>query len=112
MLQTAATDDLSAANLAAGGGLRTLIHMDDPLHRDIRKIGADWFRPKAMRALKTRVDELAKIYVDKMVEKGPRVRLRPRGRGQLPAVCHPVAARSAGIRLRPHAQAHSGVVRR
>ncbi|GAA2771416.1 cytochrome P450 [Mycolicibacterium pallens] len=71
MLQTAATDDLSAANLAAGGGLRTLIHMDDPLHRDIRKIGADWFRPKAMRALKTRVDELAKIYVDKMVEKGP-----------------------------------------
>ncbi len=71
MLQTAATDDLSAANLAAGGGLRTLIHMDDPLHRDIRKIGADWFRPKAMRALKTRVDELAKIYVDKMVANGP-----------------------------------------
>ncbi|KDF00659.1 cytochrome P450 [Mycolicibacterium aromaticivorans JS19b1 = JCM 16368] len=71
MLQTAATDELSAANLAAGGGLRTLIHMDDPLHRDIRKIGADWFRPKAMRALKTRVDELAKIYVDKMVKQGP-----------------------------------------
>ncbi|KAA0110604.1 cytochrome P450 [Mycolicibacterium sp. P1-5] len=71
MLQTAATDELSAANLAAGGGLRTLIHMDDPLHRDIRKIGADWFRPKAMRALKTRVDELAKIYVDKMVANGP-----------------------------------------
>lgn len=70
MLQTAATDDLSAANLAAGGGLRTSIHMDDPLHRDIRKIGADWFRPKAMRALKTRVDELAKIYVDKMVANG------------------------------------------
>ena len=71
MLQTAATDKLSAANLAAGGGLRTLIHMDDPLHRDIRKIGADWFRPKAMRALKTRVDELAKVYVDKMVANGP-----------------------------------------
>ncbi len=65
MLVTAATDDLSQANLAAGGGLRTLIHMDDPLHRDIRKVGADWFRPKAMRALKTRVDELAKIYVDR-----------------------------------------------
>lgn len=71
MLQTAAADKLSAANLAAGGGLRTLIHMDDPLHRDIRKIGADWFRPKAMRALKTRVDELAKVYVDKMVANGP-----------------------------------------
>jgi len=71
MLIPAATEDLAQANLAAGGGLRTLIHMDDPLHRDIRKIGADWFRPKAMRALKTRVDELARIYVDKMVEVGP-----------------------------------------
>ncbi|BBX04474.1 cytochrome [Mycolicibacterium moriokaense] len=71
MLITKDKDDLAKANLEAGGGLRTLIHMDDPLHRDIRKIGADWFRPKAMRALKTRVDELAKIYVDKMVEKGP-----------------------------------------
>ncbi|AFP37868.1 cytochrome P450 [Mycolicibacterium smegmatis] len=71
MLITKEKDDLAKANLAAGGGIRTLIHMDDPLHRDIRKIGADWFRPKAMRALKERVDELAKIYVDKLVEKGP-----------------------------------------
>ena len=71
MLNTKATDDLAAANLANGGGLRTLIHMDDPLHRDIRKVGADWFRPKAMRALKERVDELAKRYVDRMVEIGP-----------------------------------------
>jgi cytochrome P450 len=45
--------------------------MDDPHHRDIRKVGVDWFRPKAMRALKARCDELAKIYVDKMAEKGP-----------------------------------------
>jgi cytochrome P450 len=45
--------------------------MDDPHHRDVRKIGVDWFRPKAMRDLKIRVDELAKIYVDKLVEKGP-----------------------------------------
>ncbi len=53
MLITREKDDLAKAN------------------RDIRKIGADWFRPKAMRALKERVDELAKIYVDKLVEKGP-----------------------------------------
>ncbi|GAA2568245.1 cytochrome P450 [Mycolicibacterium diernhoferi] len=71
MLITKEKDDLAKANLAAGGGIRTLIHMDDPLHRDIRKIGADWFRPKAMRALKERVDELAKVYVDRLVEKGP-----------------------------------------
>ncbi|OBJ80178.1 cytochrome P450 [Mycobacterium paragordonae] len=59
------------ADQEAGIGLRTLIHMDDPHHRDMRKIGVDWFRPKAMRALKTRCDELAKIYVDKMLERGP-----------------------------------------
>jgi cytochrome P450 len=56
--------------MEAGRGLRTLIHMDDPHHRDMRKIGVDWFRPKAMRALKARCDELAKIYVDKMAAAG------------------------------------------
>jgi len=45
--------------------------MDDPQHRDVRAIGANWFRPKAMRAMKARIDELAKIYVDRMLEKGP-----------------------------------------
>ena len=52
-------------------GVRTLIHMDDPQHRVVRAIGADWFRPKAMRALKQRVDELAAVYVDKMAATGP-----------------------------------------
>jgi cytochrome P450 len=66
VLATAEGDELQAA-----AGVRTLIHMDDPQHRVVRAIGADWFRPKAMRALKVRVDELAKIYVDKMVVVGP-----------------------------------------
>ena len=48
-------------------GINTLIHMDDPQHRVVRAIGTDWFRPKAMRALKVRVDELAKRFVDNMV---------------------------------------------
>jgi cytochrome P450 len=52
-------------------GVRTLIHMDDPQHRVVRAIGADWFRPKAMRAMKVRVDELAKTYVDNMMAAGP-----------------------------------------
>jgi cytochrome P450 len=71
LLMVAEGEDVLRAQMEAGIGLRTLIHMDDPHHRDMRKIGADWFRPKAMRDLKIRVDELAKIYVDKMVEKGP-----------------------------------------
>jgi cytochrome P450 len=70
LLATAEADDMAAEMLAAGGGLRTLIHMDDPQHRAVRAVGADWFRPKAMRDLKVRVDELAKIYVDKMRDSG------------------------------------------
>ncbi|MDX1884821.1 cytochrome P450 [Mycolicibacterium sp. 120270] len=66
VLVTAENDERQAAV-----GVRTLIHMDDPQHRVVRAIGADWFRPKAMRALKQRADELAKVYVDKMASIGP-----------------------------------------
>lgn len=71
LLMVSEGEDVLHAQMEAGIGLRTLIHTDDPHHRDMRKIGADWFRPKVMRDLKSRVDQLAKIYVDKMVEKGP-----------------------------------------
>jgi cytochrome P450 len=60
LLAIAAADDAFLRDVEAGIGLRTLIHMDDPHHRDVRKIGVDWFRPKAMRDLKIRVDELAR----------------------------------------------------
>ena len=63
VLMTEEADEQQAAV-----GISTLIHMDDPQHRVVRAIGADWFRPKAMRALKVRVDELAKRFVDNMVE--------------------------------------------
>ncbi|MFW3114205.1 cytochrome P450 family protein [Mycobacterium haemophilum DSM 44634] len=66
VLVTDAADQLQTA-----AGVRTLIHMDDPQHRVVRAIGADWFRPKAMRALKARIDELAKSYVNKMMVAGP-----------------------------------------
>jgi cytochrome P450 len=71
LLATAATDDVLKGQQEAGMGIRTLIHMDDPHHRKVRAIGADWFRPKAMRALRLRVDELAKRYVDTMRDIGP-----------------------------------------
>ncbi|MCH9668263.1 MAG: cytochrome P450 [Actinomycetia bacterium] len=71
LLMPAEGDDVMKEQQQAGIGLRTLIHMDDPHHRDVRKIGADWFRPKAMRDLKVRVDELAKRYVDRMRDIGP-----------------------------------------
>ena len=65
VLMTREADEQQAAV-----GINTLIHMDDPQHRVVRAIGADWFRPKAMRALKVRVDELAKRFVDNMLESG------------------------------------------
>ncbi|MBV8349750.1 MAG: cytochrome P450 [Mycolicibacterium sp.] len=65
VLMTSESDELQAA-----AGVRTLIHMDDPQHRVVRAIGADWFRPRAMRALSARVDELAARYVDKMSAAG------------------------------------------
>ena len=65
VLMTEEADEQQAAV-----GINTLIHMDDPQHRVVRAIGADWFRPKAMRALKVRVDELAKRFVGNMVEAG------------------------------------------
>jgi len=71
LLSTAVADDFAKEQLDAGTGLRTLIHMDDPHHRKVRAIGADWFRPKAMRDLKVAVDELAKRYVDRMRDIGP-----------------------------------------
>ncbi len=70
VLVAAETDALNNAQLDAGAGLRTLIHMDGPDHRAFRAIGADWFAPKAMRALQLRVAELAKVYVDKMAAAG------------------------------------------
>jgi cytochrome P450 len=70
LLAPAEADDLAQSLLEAGMGLRTLVHMDDPQHRVVRAIGADWFRPKAMRALQVRIDELARIHIDRMLEAG------------------------------------------
>ena len=71
LLAAAEADDLQRALLESGMGLRTLIHMDDPHHHDMRVIVSDWFRPPAMRALKTRVDQLAQHYVQKMAQLSP-----------------------------------------
>src|SRR5487761_724102 len=70
LLATAEMDAIQRQREAEGIGLRTLIHMDDPQHRVVRAIGADWFRPRAMRALEVRVKELARHYVDQMADYG------------------------------------------
>jgi cytochrome P450 len=50
--------------------LKTLVHIDDPKHRALRAIGADWFRPLAMRRMQDRIRELAREHVDRMAALG------------------------------------------
>lgn len=50
---------------------RTLIDMDNPDHRAYRGLTQSWFMPPNLKKMEARVNELAKRYVDKMVEKGP-----------------------------------------
>ncbi|POM26529.1 Cytochrome P450-terp [Actinomadura rubteroloni] len=70
LLATAELDEVNRLRQEQGMSLRTLVHIDDPDHRVLRAIGADWFRPRAMRALESRVRELARRYVDRMAELG------------------------------------------
>ncbi|MFI0406314.1 cytochrome P450 [Actinomadura sp. 3N508] len=70
LLATARFDELNRQRAQDGIALRTLVHMDDPDHRVFRAVGADWFRPRAMRDLEPRIRELARRYVDRMAEAG------------------------------------------
>ena len=70
LLATAEMDAFQKQQRELGMELRTLVHMDDPQHRVVRAIGADWFRPKAMRAMQERIDELARRYVGVLDELG------------------------------------------
>ncbi|HJP73643.1 MAG TPA: cytochrome P450 [Pseudonocardiaceae bacterium] len=57
-------------NEEQGRPLSTLVHIDDPQHRALRPIAADWFRPKTLHTMEVRINELAKRYVDRMAELG------------------------------------------
>ncbi|MEU6788737.1 hypothetical protein ABZ912_56950 [Nonomuraea angiospora] len=70
VLRTADLDAALETRRARGTALRSIVHMDDPEHPVLRAVGADWFRPKAMRALEARVRELARLHVARMAEYG------------------------------------------
>jgi cytochrome P450 len=67
LLATAEQDQRAAEQ---GQLLNTLIHMDDPRHRVMRAIAADWFRPKVLRDMAVKIGQLAKRYVSKLVDLG------------------------------------------
>lgn len=67
VLGTKADDERSAKN---GNLLRTLIHVDDTEHRALRGVTSDWFLPKSLARLDSRLAGLARASVDRMVELG------------------------------------------
>ncbi len=50
--------------------IRSLVQMDDPDHMKYRMLTQSWFMGTNLRKLQTRVDELARMYVDRLVELG------------------------------------------
>jgi cytochrome P450 len=61
VLQTLAMEEL----MKAQGDLKTLIHIDDPRHKELRGITLDWFKPRSLGRLEERIGELAKAAVDR-----------------------------------------------
>jgi cytochrome P450 len=67
VLADKASDQRSAEQ---GNLLRTLIHVDDPEHRALRGITSDWFLPKSLQRLESRLSALSLASVNKMAEMG------------------------------------------
>jgi len=57
---------------AADAAVKTLIQMDGAEHKSHRDIVNEWFKPGNVKKMQDRVDELARYYVDRMVEMGGR----------------------------------------
>jgi cytochrome P450 len=53
-----------------GNFLTTLVHMDDPEHRLHRNLTSEWFLPKNLSKLTSRLDDLAAEAVNKMEAAG------------------------------------------
>ncbi|MCB0997226.1 MAG: cytochrome P450 [Acidimicrobiales bacterium] len=50
--------------------VKTLINMDGDDHRMHRGLISDWFKPGSVKKLNDRIEELSKVYVDRMAEMG------------------------------------------
>ena len=49
---------------------RTLVDLDDPLHRQLRKLTNDWFLPASLRKLEPMIAAVAREHVDRMASLG------------------------------------------
>jgi cytochrome P450 len=53
--------------------VKSLVQMDDPEHRSHRNLTSEWFLPKNLAKLDTRLAELAERSVNRMIEAGGRI---------------------------------------
>ncbi len=51
---------------------RTLVDLDDPLHRKLRKLTNDWFLPASLKQLEAQIGGIARAHVDAMAAMGGR----------------------------------------
>ncbi|MGB0621200.1 MAG: cytochrome P450 [Myxococcota bacterium] len=52
--------------------IKSLIHVDDPLHSQLRRMTSDWFKPKSIRRMDDRLEELSREAVAKLERFGGR----------------------------------------
>jgi cytochrome P450 len=50
--------------------VESLVQLDDPKHRKMRAVTADWFKPRALARLDDRITQLARKAVDRMAAAG------------------------------------------
>jgi cytochrome P450 len=66
------TKEADERRKAHGHLVKSLVHMDDPEHRVHRHLTADWFLPKNLARLESRLAELAQRSVQQMIDAGGR----------------------------------------
>ena len=54
------------------GVIKSLIHVDDPLHGKLRRLTSDWFKPASIRRMNGRLEELSREAVGKLERFGGR----------------------------------------
>ena len=54
------------------GVIKSLIHVDDPLHGKLRRLTSDWFKPASIRSMNDRLEELSLEAVAKLEKFGGR----------------------------------------
>jgi cytochrome P450 len=62
------TKEADAMRAMQGHLVKSLVQMDDPEHRSHRNLTAEWFLPKNLAKLESRLAELAQRSIDRMIE--------------------------------------------